>query len=80
MGAGIILLAGVATFFNLAVIYWKWGRDQQQNAIIDAAVLSFTFWMFSGSFSALAVGVIASALFSVFLIIRPPRENLFDDW
>ena len=80
MGAGIILLAGVATFFNIAIIYWKWGRGQQQNAIIDGIILAGVMYVFSGTLGALAIGTIASSLFSVFLIAKPPREGIFDDW
>lgn len=70
---------GIALFWNIVVIYWKITKGQNTNAMIDAIVLAFVLWIFSGSFAALAMGTIASALFSMFLIIKPPPEEWFED-
>ena len=79
MNSSIILIAGFATFFNVAIIYWKIQRGQTSNAMIDASILGVIMWLFHGSLGALAIGTIASSLFSLFLIVNPPKENLFDD-
>jgi len=80
MGSSIIIVAGLATFLNLAVIYSKFQNGNTSSAVLDALVLSLTFWLFSGTLGALAIGTIASALFSIFLWIRPPKTDLFEDW
>jgi len=80
MGATALLLAGVAVFFNISVLYWKFTHGRQNNAYLDAAVLGGVMWLFSGTLGALIIGTIASALFSIFLISSPPSEELFEDW
>ena len=80
MNGSIVLIAGIAGFINFAVIYYKWDKGQTTSASLDALILALTFWLFSGTLGALAIGVISSALFSIFLIAKPPREGIFDDW
>lgn len=80
MSSSIILLAGFATFFNVAIIYYKFSEGQTANAFVDFGVLAVVMYLFHGSFSALAVGTIASSLFSVFLIFKPVDVSKFDDW
>ena len=72
---GLILLLGFALFFNVAVIMWKFQQGMETNAFIDGAVLGAIFWLFSGTMSALAIGTIASAMFSVYLIFVPFEEG-----
>lgn len=80
MGSNIIILAGFATFFNVAMIMHKFQKGDTPNALIDFAVLAAVMYIFVGSFSALAVGVIASALFSIYLLFRPLDLSEFENW
>ena len=80
MGSSIIILAGIATFFNVAMIMHKFQKGDNANALIDFGVLAGVMYIFKGSFSALAVGVIASALFSVYLLFKPLDTTKFEDW
>lgn len=74
----IILIIGVATFFNFAVILHKVNKKQYMNAAIDFAVFISISLLFSGSISALSVGMIASFLFSVYLIFKKPKIEAFN--
>ena len=74
------MIAGFATFFNVAIIYYKFNEGLLVNGAIDLAALALVMYVFQGSFSALAVGVIASSLFSLFLIFKPIDATKFEDW
>lgn len=65
------LIIGIAVFFNIAIIKWKFDRKQSANAILDASLLVLVGIVFSGSYGALVVGTIASALVSLYLLISP---------
>jgi len=80
MGPGIYALAGIALAFNLLVILYKVQTERQVNAALDGALLALIFWLFSGSLGALVIGTIASAIISIYLLINPPNEELFEDW
>ncbi len=80
MGIGVILIGGIALFINIAVIYSKFTRGLTMNAWIDLSILAFVLWVFSGSQASLFIGTIASAMFSIFLMISPPKEDMFTDW
>lgn len=67
------ILIGFAVFFNIVVIMWKIDRHRYYNAALDAALLVLVTIVFSGSYGALVVGTIASALISIYLFILPPK-------
>lgn len=67
------LIIGIAVFFNIAIIKWKFDRKQTANAILDGSLLIIVAVVFSGSYGALVVGTIASALVSLYLLISPLR-------
>lgn len=79
MSGTIIIIMGVALFFNIAIIYHKINIKQTTNASIDATILGFTLWIFSGTFAALAMGTIASAMFSLYLMFNPPNVDWFEE-
>ncbi len=54
---------------------WKFQQGMETNALVDGVVLGTIFWLFSGTMSALAIGTIASAMFSVYLIFVPFEEE-----
>ena len=68
-----ILIAGLATFINFAVIYVKFNKEMYANAILDVAVFATIAWLFSGTLGGMSIGMIASALFSMLLLIVPPK-------
>ena len=76
----IVLIAGIATAINLMVVVFKFQKGDTVNGSIDFGVLAIVMYVFQGSFSALAVGVIASAIFSGYLLLKPVDSEAFDNW
>lgn len=69
-----LIIIGVCTFFNIAIIKWKYDRGQKKNAFLDATLLGGVMFVFSGSLGALQIGTVASALVSLYLIASPLKE------
>ena len=67
------ILIGFAVFFNIAVILWKYERARYTDATLDTFLLVLVAFVFSGSYGALVVGTVASALVSIYLLIFPPK-------
>lgn len=67
------ILVGVAVFFNIAFIKWKFDRKRYADATLDLILLVLVAILFSGSYAALVVGSIASALVSLYLYVSPPK-------
>lgn len=67
------VIMGIALAFNLLVIKWKYEKGRLGDATLDAACLFLITTFFSGTYSALVVGTIASAIISVYLYIFPPK-------
>ena len=79
MGSFTILMAGIAMSFNLIIILVKLQKGDTTNAIIDASVLGVIMWLFSGSLGALVIGAVASAIFSMYLLAKPVKDDAFDN-
>ena len=69
-----ILLFGIATAGNVAVLKWKLEKERYSDAIVDAVILVSFAWLFSGTISGLAVATIASAFISIYLLFSPPDK------
>lgn len=67
------LIIGLATLFNIVVIKIKFEKGRLADAALDSIVLFGVMSLFSGSYGALVVGVIASAGFSIYLMFSPPK-------
>jgi len=70
------VLIGLAISFNIIVIMWKFRKGRTADAITDASLLALITVVFSGTFGALVVGTIASAVISIYLFISPPRWSI----
>ncbi len=72
----LIITVGLATFFNLSIVLWKFKHERYLDASLDLGVLALIGVVFGGSITALSIGMIASMLFSIYLLISPPSfEN-----
>lgn len=67
----IFILMGIATAFNFCIILWKFKKLRILDAILDLGLMSIISWMFSGTFSALSTGMIASVIVSGYLAFNP---------
>lgn len=64
------LLVGLAVFFNIAFIKWKFDKSRYADATLDLTLLVIVMLLFSGSYGALVVGTVASAFISLFYIFH----------
>lgn len=80
MGIGSILMLGIATFFNIAVIKYKIEKGRVADAFLDVFILMVVGAVFSDTITGLAVGTLASAMFSIYLIFSPPDLTRIEEW
>ena len=68
-----VLLIGLATAFNFIIIMWKYKIKRISDASVDFIILIALAWMFSGTITGMAVGMVASCVISLYLFISPPK-------
>lgn len=68
-----LIVIGMAVFFNIAIIIFKLNRNRVPEAVLDGILLAGVMYLFKGSFNALVVGTVASALVSIYLLIFRPK-------
>lgn len=68
-----LILIGIATAFNFIVIWWKFEKGRYTDVALDLGTFVAIAFMFSGTVSGLTVGMIASAIVSLYLLIIPPK-------
>lgn len=76
--SGMIILMGIALFFNIFSIKWKLENGRMADASLDAVVLVLLGWIFGGTLSGLAIATVASGIMSIYLLISPPRMEWFE--
>lgn len=65
------LMIGLAVAFNFVVIIRKYRLQRYCDALLDMTILAIICFLFSGTFSALTTGTIASAFVSIYLYFNP---------
>lgn len=75
-----LILIGLAVSFNFLVILKKYKNHRWFNATVDMLLLGVICIVFSGSFNALVVGTIGSAVISIYLWFSPiTMKNFIPD-
>lgn len=64
---------GIATAFNFIVIIFKFKRLRYEDACFDLGIFAIITWMFAGTISGMSVGMVASAIVSIWLWFDPPK-------
>lgn len=64
---------GIATAFNFIVILFKFKRHRYEDACFDLAIFTVISYMFAGTISGMSVGMVASAIVSIWLWFDPPK-------
>lgn len=67
------LVIGIATAFNFIVIMYKFKRGRYEDAIFDTLIFIAISYMFAGTISGMSVGMVASAVVSLWLWFDPPE-------
>lgn len=68
-----IIILGAALAFNLLVIKYKFEAKRTEDASLDLGMLVLIAIFFSGSYPALVMGTVASAIISIYLYFYPPQ-------
>ncbi len=74
-----IMIMGIATAANLAIIKIKLEKSRNADALVDGTILVALGFIFSGTISGLAVATVASMFISGYLYISPP-DLLIEMW
>ena len=64
---------GIATAFNFIVILFKFKKHRYEDACFDLAIFTVISYMFAGTISGMSVGMVASAIVSIWLWFDPPK-------
>lgn len=67
------LVIGIATAFNFIVIMCKYKRGRWEDATFDTLIFVAISYMFAGTISGMSVGMVASAVVSIWLWFDPPE-------
>ena len=86
----LLLVMGLCTAFNFIVIFKKWQMKRYCDFLFDMATMVIICILFSGTFSALAVGMVASMAVSIYLYFKPltfkelipelPKDEDEEEW
>lgn len=71
-----LLLIGLATAFNFIIIVHKFRKSRFADACLDMGIMAVICVLFSGTFSALTVGMIASMAVSFYLLFSPVKLKI----
>jgi Ca2+/Na+ antiporter len=79
------IIGGLATAFNFMVIHYKFKQGYTQNALFDLFTFLAITILFAGTMSGMVIGMIASAILSVYLLMfikdekrKRSKKNTFD--
>jgi hypothetical protein len=71
-----LAIIGVVVAFNFLVIYAKLNHKRYLDAGLDFTLLAVLSILFGGSYAGLVVATIASAIISLYLLVKPPKIKL----
>lgn len=71
--ASMIIVMGFFMAANLMVIKWKFENNREGDGALDLTLLIVLGWLLSDTISGLAMGTVASAVISMYLLISPPN-------
>jgi len=67
----VVLLASIGVAINLILLLQKLKNKQYFSFLIDLGAMMLVSFLFFGTFSGMAVGFLASAIFSLYLLYNP---------
>lgn len=68
-----LLLLGFMTFFDFAILKWKFEHKRYGDFALDLLMLTIVITFFHGSMTTLIIGVVAQFLMSFYLLFSPPK-------
>ncbi len=67
----LILLGGIAAAFNFVIILHKLRKGRIADSIVDIMTATMLSVMFVGTLTGMAIGMVASAIISIYLWFYP---------
>ena len=74
-----MLIISIAVFLNFMLLKWKLDHERYMDFGVDLIVLIAISYLFAGTMSGMAVGLIAGALMSLYLLVSPPKFTFMGD-
>lgn len=74
-----VLVAAIATAFNFLIILWKYSNKRVLDASLDLLIFAVIAILFKGTVTGLQIGMVASMIVSVYLLVKPPRLDFLKD-
>jgi len=68
-----LLIIGIVTGFNVLVIIYKYNAGRESESVLDLILFGVVVYMTAGSLGGMQVGMIASAIVSMYLYFNPPK-------
>jgi hypothetical protein len=75
----LVVIAGLATAFNFLIIIWKFSKERHLDASLDLLIFVAIALLFKGTVTGLQIGMIASMIVSIYLLIKPPKLDFLKD-
>lgn len=75
----LVFIAGIATAFNFLIIIWKFSNARILDGSLDLSIFIVIALLFQGTITGLQIGMIASMLVSIYLLIKPPKLDFLKD-
>ncbi len=72
---GLILAIVIITFFNLAVLKYKFEKERYADLALDIAAIVVLNILFGGTLTGMVIAMGVSFLISFYLFIFPPKFN-----
>ena len=66
-----VLAIGLITAFNFIIVIWKFKKDRINEAVLDLGIMSAIIYAFQGTHSGMVVGMVASLVVSIYLLMNP---------
>lgn len=76
---GLVVIAAIATAFNFLIILWKFSKTRYLDGSLDLVIFVSISALFSQTVTGLQIGMIASMLVSLYLLINPPKLKFLED-
>lgn len=73
------IIAAIATAFNFLIIIWKFTHKRVIDASLDTIIFVSIAILFKGTITGLQIGMIASMIVSIYLLINPPKLKFLED-
>ncbi len=69
----LVAIIGIVTFLNIIILKIKWEKERHMDFFFDVGAILVLNYIFGGTMTGMAIAMIASFLFSLYLLAFPPK-------